>query len=41
MTTAWSPPDGIYNKIAEKFPDMEIDWFYKESGMRIAGWLPQ
>ena len=39
MTTAWGPPEGIYNEIASKFPDVEIDWFYKEPGMKIAGWL--
>lgn len=43
--TAWAPPNGIYNAIQEKIEsegwDVDIEeWFYKEPGMRIAGWLP-
>ena len=39
LTPAWSPPEGIYEAIAGEFADVDIDWFYKESGCRIAGWL--
>ena len=39
LTTARSPPEGIYEAIAGEFADVDIDWFYKESGCRIAGWL--
>jgi hypothetical protein len=39
LTTAWSPPEGIYEAIQKEFPDVCIDWFFKEPGMKIAGWL--
>ena len=39
LTTAWAPPEGIYEGIAGAFPNVEIDWFYKEPGAKIAGWL--
>tara|TARA_Y100001938_G_C8040308_1_gene405819 strand:- start:277 stop:681 length:405 start_codon:yes stop_codon:yes gene_type:complete len=39
LSTAWCPPERIFDAIQEKFPDLEIDWFYKEQGMRLAGWL--
>ena len=38
--TAWSPPNGIYEAIVEKYPDLDINWFYREDGVQIAGWLP-
>ena len=38
--TAWSPPSGIYEAIVEKYPDLEINWFYREDGVQISGWLP-
>ncbi len=37
--TAWSPPEGIYTKLVELFPELNISWFYKEPGMQISGWL--
>ncbi len=44
--TAWNPPYVIYDKIIERIKehDWNIDfneWFYKEPGMQIAGWLPE
>jgi hypothetical protein len=44
--TAWGPPYKIYDKIVELIEEnewnIEIDeWFYKEPGMQIAGWLPE
>jgi len=39
--TAWGPPVGIYNKLVEKYPDLNFSWFYKEEGMQISGWLPE
>ena len=39
--TAWGPPVGIYNKLVDKYPDLNFSWFYKEEGMQIAGWLPE
>jgi len=38
--TAWSPPNGIYNALVDKYPDLSINWFYREDGVQIAGWLP-
>ena len=38
--TAWSPPNGIYEAITEKYQDLSINWFYREDGVQIAGWLP-
>ena len=38
--TAWSPPAGIYDRIFEKYPDLVVEWFYREDGMQMAGWLP-
>lgn len=37
--TAWSPPEELYNHILKHWPKLEVDWFYKEPGMRFAGWL--
>ena len=38
--TAWSPPNGIYEAITEKYQDLSINWFYREDGVQMAGWLP-
>ena len=38
--TAWSPPDGIYEAIVAKYPDLSVNWFYREDGVQISGWLP-
>ena len=39
--TAWSPPEGIYEKLVDKFfPKMAMNWFYREDGMQMSGWLP-
>lgn len=37
--TAWGPPDGIYDTLVEKFPDLSISWFYDEPGCELAGYL--
>ena len=37
--TAWSPAEGIYNTLRERFPDVSISWFYDEPGMQFAGYL--
>jgi len=37
--TAWSPPEGIYNELSRRFPDLSISWFFDEPGMQIAGYL--
>ena len=38
--TPWGPPEGIYNILNDKFPDLSISWFYDEPGMQVAGYLP-
>ena len=38
--TAWSPPNGIYEALYEKYPSLDISWFYREDGCQISGWLP-
>jgi len=41
--TAWSPADGIYQKIVELIDEHNlaatISWFYDEPGMALAGYL--
>lgn len=38
--TAWGPPEGIYRALRELLSEStDISWFYKEEGMRLAGWL--
>lgn len=37
--TAWSPPEGIHAFLVDKFPDLNISWFYREDGMEMAGYL--
>lgn len=37
--TAWSPPEGIYSELSNRFPELNISWFYDEPGMQIAGYL--
>lgn len=37
--TAWCPPEGVYLRLRELYPDLSISWFYDEPGMSIAGYL--
>ena len=37
--TAWSPPQGIYDRIQTRLPNCSISWFYREDGMQVSGWL--
>ena len=38
--TAWCPPEGIHDKVREILGDhASMSWFYRESGMEIAGYL--
>lgn len=39
METAWGPPQEIYDYLVKTFPNLSIDWFYKDNSMRSAGWL--
>ena len=36
--TAWSPPEGIMEKLREKYPDLSFQCFYDEPGMEVAGY---
>ena len=38
--TAWEPPNGIYNAIVDRYPSLDINWFYREDGVQMSGWLP-
>ena len=37
--TAWSPPEPICAFLRDKFPDVSIQWFFREDGMELAGYL--
>ena len=37
--TAWGPPEGVYNHLVDAFPDHEINWYYHEPNMEMAGYL--
>jgi len=37
--TAWAPPTLVYDYIYNKFPRIEVSWFYHEPGMQYAGYL--
>ena len=44
--TPWGPPYEIYDKIEAIIEDRDWniefnEWFYKEPGMRLAGWIYQ
>lgn len=40
--TAWSPPEGIYEALIDKFGNnIRISWFYREDGNSLAGYLGQ
>jgi hypothetical protein len=39
--TAWGPPEGIYHKLYEMYPDVHITWFFDEPGMEFAGYLKE
>jgi len=36
--TAWSPPEELYKTLTSEYK-LDFDWFYKEPGMRFAGWM--
>jgi hypothetical protein len=37
FSTAWSPPEPIYNKLCDLFPNLDIKWHYSEPGCDFAG----
>ena len=39
--TAWAPPEPVAKVFREKYPDIETDFFYKEPGMRLCGWIDE
>lgn len=39
FATAWSPATGIYLALEERFPDIELSWFYDEPMNQLAGYL--
>jgi hypothetical protein len=38
FSTAWSPPEGVIEKLRERYPDIQVTAFYDEPGMEIAGY---
>ena len=39
FNTAWSPPEGIYARIRDRFNELYVTWFFDEPGMEIAGYF--
>jgi len=38
FSTAWSPPEGVVEKLREKYPDLSFSCFYDEPGCQVAGY---
>ena len=38
FNTAWSPPEGIVERLREKYPELTFQCFYDEPGCEIAGY---
>ena len=38
FNTAWSPPEGVVEKLREKYPELSFQCFYDEPGMEAAGY---
>ena len=38
FSTAWSPPEGVIEKLKDKYPDLSFSCFYDEPGMEVAGY---
>ena len=38
FNTAWSPPEGIVEKLRERYPELSFSCFYDEPGMESAGY---
>ena len=39
FSTAWGPPEELYDYIRLFYPGIDMNWFYKEPGLQFAGWL--
>lgn len=37
--TAWSPPEGIFDRLQIDYPDLDFSLFYREDGVQLAGYL--
>ena len=38
FNTAWSPPEGVVERLREKYPELSFQCFYDEPGCEIAGY---
>ena len=38
FNTAWSPPEGIVERLRDKYPELTFQCFYDEPGMEAAGY---
>ena len=38
FNTAWSPPEGVVEKLREKFPELSFQCFFDEPGCEVAGY---
>ena len=38
FNTAWSPPEGIVERLRDKYPELTFQCFYDEPGMESAGY---
>ena len=38
FSTAWSPPEGVMQKLKDKYPELGFSCFYDEPGMEVAGY---
>ena len=38
FSTAWSPPEGVVEKLKDKYPDLSFSCFYDEPGCQVAGY---
>ena len=38
FSTAWSPPEGVIEKLKDKYPDLSFSCLYDEPGMEVAGY---
>ena len=37
--TPWGPPEEIFEALKERFPNLDISWYYNEPGMEFDGFL--